>query len=222
MRAASLRGHKDIVRKLIEIGADVNTYSKEPQCSDKVVSILHLALKSETRGIFELLIANGADINVVIADEQHTMISACQHGNQSLVKLLLDNGVSCNVSGLKSRRRNYIRPVDANSLYAACSRGDVSLVRLLVAHGAELEKSNEPSDTPLLAGIRHRHLPDVQLLLNIRADVNHAVDETPVMQAPSGGNLEIMEALLEKGANIPEHRKKTTLSNALAIKANSQ
>ncbi|KAL8917787.1 MAG: hypothetical protein Q9172_005689 [Xanthocarpia lactea] len=197
LRAAVLGGHEEIVRILVDHGADVNLCYEVGH-----KTILHLALESANYTIFRTLLTAGADINVMKPDQQHIMIATCQHGDATLVKLLLDRGVDCNVLGVMPKDVLAMPAETATPLNAACARGNLSVVRLLLDHGADVENANESSDTPLLAAIRANHLSIVQALLDAGADVDHTVDETPLSQAAFEGKLEVMEELLEKGANI--------------------
>ena len=207
LRDAVIQGHEDLVRMLINQGADVNLRYK-----DESDSILHLALRSSNNAIFRLLLDAGADTNIMTSYKQHVLILACEHGDATLVELLLASGVDASVSGTK--RYFHGRPYEeATPLHAACANGHLPVVRLLVDYGADIEKTNESSATPLIAAIRANDLSVIFSLLDAGADVNHAVDVTPLSEAAGKCKLEIIEKLLSAGANIGGP---STKENALA------
>ena len=207
LRAAVIQGHEGLVRTLINQGADVNL-----RYEAKSDSVLHLALRSRNHAIFKLLLEAGADMNIISEYKQHVLILACEHGDTTLVELLLASGVDVSVSGTK---RNYYRiPYEeATPLHAACANSLIHVVELLVDHGADIEKTNESSATPLIAAVRANDLSVIRSLLDAGADVNHAVDVTPLSEAAEKCELKIVKELLSAGAIIGGP---STKENALA------
>ncbi|KAK4474487.1 hypothetical protein MN116_001637 [Schistosoma mekongi] len=94
------------------------------------------------------------------------------------------------------------------ALTLACSGGFVDLVRLLLERGADKEHRDKKSHTPLHTAVCANQRPVVALLLDYGADVEAQVDrtkDTALSIACSHGKLEIVEELLNRGAN-KEHR----------------
>jgi ankyrin repeat protein len=212
LRAAVLGGHEDLVRSLIAHGADVNLRYR-----DRGESILHLALESRNNAIFKTLLVARADTNTEMPNQQHILVTACKHGDMTLVELLLANGVDANLSGAKRSLNRSIPNEEATPLNAACAKGHLSVVRLLLDHGADIEKTHESSATPLIVAIRGNNQSIISLLLDAGANVNHAVDITPLSEAAEDRKLEIVEELLSAGAIIGGP---LTKSNALAKACN--
>lgn len=80
---ASLRGHLDLVRKLINRGADVNKTGWAP---------LHYAATSGHVEIMELLLENHAYIDAESPNGTTPLMMAALYGSPASVKLLLDSG----------------------------------------------------------------------------------------------------------------------------------
>ena len=208
LRAATLGCHDDLVRSLIARGANVNL-----RCKMRHKSILHLALESGNHAIFKTLLAAGADTNMEMPDRQHFLITACKHGDTTLVALLIASGVDVNVLGPRPKYYDRMAYNEVTPLMAACAGGHLSVVRLLLDHGTDIEETNESSATPLMAAIRKNSLSVVLILLDAGANFNHAVDSTPLSDAAEDCKLEIVQELLSAGAIIGGP---STKSNALA------
>lgn len=80
---AALKGHVDLVKKLIERGADVNKTGWAP---------LHYAATSGQLAIMELLLDESAYIDAESPNGTTPLMMAAQYGTPSAVKLLLDAG----------------------------------------------------------------------------------------------------------------------------------
>ena len=80
---ASLRGHLDLVRKLIDRGADVNKTGWTP---------LHYAATSGHLAIMEALLENHAYIDAESPNGTTPLMMAANYGTPAAVKLLLEAG----------------------------------------------------------------------------------------------------------------------------------
>lgn len=197
LRAAALGGHEELVRILIAHGADVNLCYK-----DRDKSVLHLALASKNQAVFKTLLFANADVNTQRQNQGHILIAACNHGDAALVELLLSNDVDVNVLGTQHSPFSSRWDEEATPLHAACTAGHIAVVQILLDHKADIEKTNESSSTPLFAAIRNNHLSVVRQLLCAGANVNYAVQSSPLSEAAEDCKLEILELLLSAGAII--------------------
>lgn len=89
---ASFFGHLELVKILIEKGADPNLASK----NEFKVTPLHSACAISNYGIAELLIENGADVNAKQMQGITPLHSAAHNGQSKLAKLLINSGAGIN------------------------------------------------------------------------------------------------------------------------------
>ncbi|XP_037394502.1 ankyrin repeat and BTB/POZ domain-containing protein BTBD11-A isoform X2 [Pygocentrus nattereri] len=137
--------------------------------------------------------------------------------------------LNCGRTDLVKQAVNLLGPDGINSmteqgmtpLMYACVRGDEAMVQMLLDAGADVN-SEVPSSvhrhpsvypdtrqgTPLTFAVLHGHVPVVQLLLDARANVEGALQdgaenytETPLQLASAAGNFELVNLLLERGAD---------------------
>jgi uncharacterized protein len=85
---ASLKGHLELVRKLIERGADVNKTGWAP---------LHYAATSGHLEIMDLLLENHAYIDAESPNGTTPLMMAAQYGTAPAVKLLLEAGADASL-----------------------------------------------------------------------------------------------------------------------------
>nr|XP_034330656.1 uncharacterized protein LOC105344498 isoform X23 [Crassostrea gigas]XP_034330657.1 uncharacterized protein LOC105344498 isoform X23 [Crassostrea gigas] len=108
----------------------------------------------------QLLLSNGADINLCKKDGTSPLFIACQNGHDSTVQLLLSNGADINL-----RNKNGATP-----LYIACQNGHNSTVHLLLSNGADINLCTKDKVSPLIYAFVNRHYETVNILLNNGAD----------------------------------------------------
>ena len=206
VRIAAFSGNSDVVRLLLENGADATV-----KYTDEELTILHLYLI----GLF---------------DGVHN-----KAGNPEIVKLLLDYGSDpiaaptgflfdfpvlsfalIFVPDLETVRaivehagsEQLQEPWGSLALYLAVNREDPDIVELLLNHGAYPNGKVDEGDTPLHSAIpvNSYRPPDtgvIQLLLEKGADVNAKNDSgnTPLHKAMELPYLDIVQLLLEWGAD---------------------
>jgi uncharacterized caspase-like protein len=94
MQWAALKCHPDIVRMLIDAGADVSTNSYG-------WAAIHDAVICGDPEIVKLLLDNGANINAVAWGKWTPLFMAVEKGHTSIVRVLLDGGANINAKDLK-------------------------------------------------------------------------------------------------------------------------
>ena len=85
-------GQPQVVKALLESGAEVNAASRE---SMKVTPLASAAAAKQTE-IARMLIAHGANVNAVAASGHIPLHEASATGNVELVRLLIENGANVN------------------------------------------------------------------------------------------------------------------------------
>lgn len=87
---AAFFNQTEIVKSLIELGADPNLSATNPS----KVNALHSAIAKENYELCKLLIENGANVDAVQMQNVTALHSAVHRGNLDLVKLLIENNAS--------------------------------------------------------------------------------------------------------------------------------
>lgn len=84
---AMMEGKKDIVKLLIDNGANVNILKQKQLDEFLIISVMQ-----QKMGMAESLILLGADVNYALPTGVTALISAIQVNNMDIIKLLLKNG----------------------------------------------------------------------------------------------------------------------------------
>jgi ankyrin repeat protein len=165
---ASKKGKYDLVKLLIEEGADVNPLLSRPES----LSALHYALKNGNPAVVKLLIDHGAKVNCWSVKPGINLFECFIHcANEDILRTLVDKGAELNdphdsstrdwgacLAGLVKFRCNrsliqraialdaeinciYIGLWPLSTLQWAVERQDLVPIRELIAHGADLNQS---------------------------------------------------------------------------------
>ena len=130
---ASTRGHTEIVKMLLQSGAEVN-------CQEVWgFTPLHGASKSGHFEVAKLLIENGANVSSLTKEKWTPLHLATNNGHVEVAELLLQNGANAN-----HQDRNLQSP-----LHSASMNGNSELVKLLIQNGGNIECSMMERLTPL-------------------------------------------------------------------------
>jgi hypothetical protein len=91
-------------------------------------------------------------------------------------------------------------------LFAVAKKGDVKKLQVLLEKGEPIEAKGQWGHTPLMCAVANDQVEAALFLISHHADVNHKTkDATNCMQlATMLGNVRILTALIEAGANIDE------------------
>ncbi|XP_062525122.1 ankyrin repeat domain-containing protein 17 isoform X10 [Bombyx mori] len=235
-------GHEDLVELLLSRGADIEHRDK------KGFTPLILAATAGHEKIVEILLNHGADIEAQSERTKDTPLSlACSGGRYEVVELILSHGANKehrNVSdytplslAASGGYVNIIRlllthQAEINSrtgsklgispLMLAAMNGHTAAVRLLLDCGSDINAQIETNrNTALtLACFQGRH-EVVSLLLDRKANVEHRAKTglTPLMEAASGGYVEVGRVLLDKGADVNAPPVPSSRDTALTIAA---
>jgi hypothetical protein len=142
-------GYAEIVRLLIEKGADVDKAEELLGNTPLVVACL-----TNNLDIARLLLEKGADINKVDLYGRTPLRDACSGRRLGVAAFLLEKGADINQADA----------YDRTPLFAACDGGYVEIVRLLIEKGADLNKANRAGTTPLAIALKKNRAGVVVLL----------------------------------------------------------
>jgi ankyrin repeat protein len=157
---------------------------------------LHLAAAGGHLKALKLLIEAGADVNAK-DDEGSTPLHQAVATNQyeCVKELAKAEGID-----LEARDATLATP-----LAVAATLNLVPIVKLLISKKAQLDAGDERDFTPLHHACAYGYLETVQILLTAGANPNAATlidDTTPFQQAVFNGHHELLETLLEHGADL--------------------
>ncbi|KAJ7111254.1 ankyrin repeat-containing domain protein [Mycena epipterygia] len=200
LQAACAEGYTDIVRLLIQNGADVNRENSAP-------SALSFACDRGDTETVSLLIEQGAHVNtnnlnygflsfLIFPKLRGSPLHiASSQGFMVIVQILLENGADIN-----SADRNH-----ASALCTASAHGQMEMVQFLIENGANANASAGLLGlTALQAASNKGHTEIVEFLIEKGVDVNAAGGKygNALQAASAGGYTEIVQFLVEKGADI--------------------
>jgi len=218
---AVLFGRKDLVRMLIDAGANPNATVADPSEKDEGITALMTAAGLDDRpDMLELLLECGADPHLLTKKGASALGVAVGRGNCQVLDRLVAAG--CRVSG----------PV----LHVPVYEGDIETVRVLIRAGADVNLNRrgkrgfaEPAPMEIAIDQRGSNILGEEVLKTVRgsgalrrrdaaqnrvwlemikdlvqagADLNRiTVDEAPLYRAAKVGDIEVVRLLLKAGAD---------------------
>ncbi|XP_073850519.1 ankyrin repeat and KH domain-containing protein 1 isoform X17 [Macaca fascicularis] len=218
---ACYKGHLDMVRFLLEAGADQEHKTDEMHtalmeaCMDGHVEVARLLLDSGAQvnmpaDSFEspltlaacgghvelaaLLIERGANLEEVNDEGYTPLMEAAREGHEEMVALLLAQGANINAQTEETQE---------TALTLACCGGFSEVADFLIKAGADIELG---CSTPLMEASQEGHLELVKYLLASGANVHAttATGDTALTYACENGHTDVADVLLQAGADL-EH-----------------
>ncbi|KAF7854142.1 uncharacterized protein EAF02_011760 [Botrytis sinoallii] len=194
MHYAAANGHIEIVRILIEAGANASI----SQPDDDYNTPLDLAARKGHKEVLKFLLENGADINgnSVGANALHT---AARAGMKDMVQFLLNAGAQVNATS----------SIKGDALQSASSEGRVEVVKLLLENGAIFQGHEDSLYGNPLSAAAHKgsfELVDLFLQRGISINTSGGRYGNPLQSAVNAQhihpNIEFIRYLLSKGADV--------------------
>jgi ankyrin repeat protein len=191
-----LEGHVELTQVLLEHGADANAQDKEWSTP------LYLASCWGDPAVAQILLSHGADVTAQCENNETPLHRA----EEEVARLLLKHGADANALDINNR----------TPLHHASELGRVGAAQVLLEHGADANAHDANNATPLHLASNPEYdrcwcsygeyLRVVRLLLQYSSDIHARDDEgqTPFMRASARGLVNIMQLLLEHGAE--DHR----------------
>ena len=200
---ASSRGYANVVRSLIDRGANLNARCTDcdTDCGDQVWTPLHAAIYNDHPDIVVLLLEGGADPETRSSEDQTALSMASSRGRANIVRSLIDRGADLNAKSKDKHQKSYY--VQGAPLFMAIEEEYRDIVLLLLEGGADTEVWNSYQKTPLYMASCFGPADIVRQLISHGADLNAESEfgYTALHGASSDGRPEILRILLEHGAN---------------------
>lgn len=206
---AATAGHQKVVDILLKHGAQLEAQSERTKDTP-----LSLACSGGRYEVVELLLNYGANKEHRNVSDYTPLSLAASGGYVNIINLLLRSGAEIN-----SRTGSKL---GISPLMLAAMNGHTAAVKLLLDQGSDINAQIETNrNTALtLACFQGRH-EVVRLLLDRKANVEHRAKTglTPLMEAASGGYIDVGRVLLDKSADVNAAPVPTSRDTALTIAA---
>lgn len=183
--------HIDVVRYLVENGANVN------QQNLSGLTPLFWSLDQGLYDIAKVLLEHGADTSIFSKDGYAVLHKAVASNAMEAVKYLVEIGkADINVEASAIHKRT-------TALHIAAANGYYDLAEYLISNNADVNSKTSQNITPLHKAVARNHQDVVTLLLTKGADINalDTIYRTPLHYAAFYNRLEIASILLLGGAD---------------------
>jgi len=157
---------------------------------------LHYAVESECKPVVQLLLENGADVNLQNKSGKTALhlIKWWSDESNQILELLLQAGANANAKNNDGQ----------TAFHWAALGGKPDTIEILLGKGADINAKDNDGWTALHGAAERGNLDIIQVLLGKGADVNAKDNNrrTALHEAAQWGNLDTVEVLLGKGADI--------------------
>jgi len=190
-----------LIKAWIEQGAqwpDALANDVEPQPLDPKALAMVESLRAADRAAFNKAVAADAKLLNARGPEGSTpFMYAVLYTDAATLEKLIKQGADPN-------KRN-----DAGATALMWAALDLEKTRVLLSHGANVNAKSEDNRTPLMvAASRPGNVETVKLLLSRGANpnptANPAAESSPLLEAALAGDADILQTLLDKGAELKE------------------
>lgn len=198
---AAKAGLENVVKYLVENGADVNAENKD------LVTPLHLAVHNGNLNVVKYLANKGVDVNSILTTFQAGSLKGDLKYLNALQAILDKNT-------LNEKSKDGSTP-----LHLAVQNDHLNIVKFLIRNGVDVNAKNRDENTPFHLAARNGHLEVVKYLVGNGADVNarNKDGNTPLFTAGEQGDFEMSKYLVRNGVNVNVGNK--YLSDYLCVAA---
>ncbi|KAL6831423.1 ankyrin repeat-containing domain protein [Trichoderma sp. SZMC 28015] len=211
---ASFHGHTNILRLLLDEGADVD------KSSENGWTPLHAAYDNPTN--VKLLLSHDADINA-ISESGSIIHLVAKHNKVEVLSILLSHNTRPNLELLTV----YDTYTDMTALCIACILGHADIMKLLLQNGANVNHRTLDGSFPLefcFKAAATNSLSVIDTLLEFRPDLSQADNSgnTILHNINSSTPLAVIKLLYTAGSNVLAINKKGETALGLAVSRNKE
>ncbi|UYV68524.1 hypothetical protein LAZ67_6000030, partial [Cordylochernes scorpioides] len=186
--AAIYQEHKDLIRKFVEAGADVNI-------SNSITTpFLKLFEEINDSELFRLFIEKGADINAKKDNGISILMMVAKMGNVDCFNCLLNAGADT----------KHVDKTGNSALFYAASSQCPEILEYFLKSRFDVNVRNNEGQTPLMFAPENESTINIKMLLNSGADINARdnAGETLLSLAINHDHIELIELLVEAGVQV--------------------
>jgi ankyrin repeat protein len=197
MRAAA-NGHRDVVQLLLAHRADPNVrHTGVGQLQGRTA--LLFATDNQGAGVVTLLLDAGADINVKDALGETALTLSLERGRPDLARLLVDRGADVNAQN-RFRRPVLILAIEMLRPYSGMDQSaGIDLSKAMLDKGADVNAKDSGQTT--VTTVMNQAF-GVRGVMTETGPGGNVDGRTPLMIAARMGNMQAIEVLLAKGADL--------------------
>lgn len=190
LRAAVLKGHVGVARVLLEHKATVDARDENDS------TLLYEAIASGNTDMTQLLISHGADVDARDRLGNSPLHNAARFKNLDIVEVIFEGCAGANI------RNSY----NSTPLHAAIESGNLDIAQFLIDRGAYINALDRRGDSLLHKAVQSKKLDVVEFIINegyvADVDVRNIFRVTPLHRAAEDGNIDIVQLLISRGANL--------------------
>ncbi len=213
--AARINGLLDYLKDHTKNSKNRIDYSREIDAAKQQITSLvpkSASVEKTSNGVLSLEPMEAINPGVQNKEKkpQMTLHFAAQEGKEEIVKSLLKDGALVNAAGQQGQ----------TPLHIAAYNGQDSIVKILLENGADANIKNENGLTPIFLAISQGKVKAAKLLLEAKNATTNPTDSnglTPLHKSATVGNKEMVQLLLDKGAEL--HAKDPNGNTALHLAA---
>ncbi|KAM0218323.1 hypothetical protein ACHAPA_002405 [Fusarium lateritium] len=186
-------GDPEVVKLVIDAGADINSDTGDPENG-----LMLSAIKRSAHKVADLLLENGVQFTDREKKGETELVWAARYGLLECARVLL-----------RHQERMDLKSTSGKPLHSAVANGHISVVRLFLEHDHKpsLDVTPPGEETLLIRAICTGNIDLVSLLIEHGAKVDYIDPEgdfakTPVSRACMEGNLDIVKLLLKSKADV--------------------
>ncbi len=185
---AAQKGHHDIIRLLLDAGANPNLTDNKNQTA------LYIATVNQHEQVVEILLKGGASPNIHTADGSAPLLEAVYKQNKQLVEMLLSSGADPNLTNKHG----------VSALLFAAEGNNIGILTSLIDHGAKLDHKSKLGIDPLFSAVVANNLKATKIILEKGASPNtHTADgRFPLIVATFLNNAKMVKALISSDADV--------------------